>query len=421
MYDLLDWLERERSDHIDLFWRCVFEESILNQYVTLQKLRNSLLDVCREASCRNWKQSIRCEGTTLGKLIQEGHLKVKSYKRSTKAKKSLFSDRVLTVSAGEGDDDFDEEEQDSSSDRQSSTNTTEEEDDAGEQTEEQSDDREDVHKTVFKVTCGDVAAMLHKKRFASGILGKCIRTEKSWMTPVDFVKEVCETDVSWKKDITWEGKPLSDLIEKNILSCHSLLCTCRLCAPDSEDLDNQKNDDECWICRSEEEAELVQCDYCPRSFHQTCHLPHVEDAILEDDRPWMCTFCVFTNTKELFSSVETTAAALSCNISEHMLQCQYLLLYLYNTDQQQIFATNPTLYLSDYTTVVTTPMWFGRVAEKLQEKQYQTVGDFVSDVHLIFTNCASYNRDNPEFTAMGVTVKEFLTENLRMFQDPRDR
>ncbi|XP_029997976.1 LOW QUALITY PROTEIN: nuclear body protein SP140-like protein [Sphaeramia orbicularis] len=539
MYDLLDWLERERSDHIGLFWRCVFKDSILNQYVTLQKLRNSLLDgsfqfepklpeklekeetegkrkepseeengkensvkkkkknktrsvgeedddeeqagpsgqaapaqkkkskklcfssplkrgekgniwtwdifkdqipvTCGDkegflnrqrlakgekciavgrqwytpgefekfagkASCKNWKLNICCEGTTLGKLIQEGHLKVKNFKRRTKAKKSLFSDRVPT---GEGDDDFDEEEQDSSSDRQNSTNTTEEEDDAGEQTEEQSDDREDVHKTVFKVTCGDVAAMLHKERFVSGILGKCIRTEKSWMTPVDFVKEVlCETDVSWKKDIICEGKPLGDLIEKKILSCHSLFCDCRLCAPDSEDLDDQKNDDECWICRRE--GKLVQCDYCPRSFHQTCHLPHVEDAILEDDQPWMCMFCVFTKYKESFSSMETTAAALSCNISEHMLQCQYLLLHLYNTDQQQIFATNPTLYLSDQTTVVTTPMWFGRVAEKLQEKQYQTVGDFVSDVHLIFTNCASYNRDNPEFTAMGVTLKEFF-------------
>lgn len=267
---------------------------------------------------------------------------------------------------------------------------------------------------MFKVTCGDVAATLHKKRFGSGTLGKCIRTEKKWMTPVDFVKEVlCEMDVSWKKDITYEGKPLSDLIENKTLSCHSLLCNCRLCAPDSKELENQKNDDECWICRSEEEAELVVCDYCPRSFHQKCHLPHVEDAILEDDRPWMCTFCVFVNSKELFSPMESTAAALSCNISKPMLQCQYLLLHLYNTDKQQIFATNPSLYLSDYTTVITTPMWFGRVAEKLQQKQYQTVGDFVSDVHLIFTNCASYNRNNPEFTAMGDTLQEFFDREFK--------
>lgn len=290
----------------------------------------------------------------------------------------------------------------------------EEEENAEEQTEEQSDNREGNHMTVFEVTCGDVAATLHKKRFASGTLGKCIRTEKKWMTPVDFVKEVLsEMDASWKKDITCEGKPLSDLIEDKILACHSLLCNCRLCAPDSEDLENQKNDDECWICRSEEEAELVECDYCPRSFHQKCHLPHVEDAILEDDRPWMCTFCVLANTKELFSSMQSTAAALSCNITEHMLQCQYLLLHLYNTDKQQIFATNPSLYLSDYTTVITTPMWFDCVAEKLQEKRYQTVRDFVSDVHLIFTNCASYNRDNPEFTAMGVILKECFDREFK--------
>lgn len=256
MYGILDWLEREQSDHIDLFWRCVFKDSILIQYVTLQKLRNSLLDgsfqfepklpekleeteerkrkepseeengegnsvkkkrkkktrsVCDEddeeqagpscqatptqkkkskklcfssplkrgekgniwtwdifkvqlpvtcgdkegllnrqrlakgekciavgkrwytpgefekfagkGSSKNWKLSIRCKETTLGKLIQDGHLKVVNYQRKTKAKKTLF-DRVITVSAGENDDDFDEEEQDSSSDRRSSTNPT---------------------------------------------------------------------------------------------------------------------------------------------------------------------------------------------------------------------------------------------------------------------------------------------------------
>ena len=37
-------------------------------------------------------------------------------------------------------------------------------------------------------------------------------------------------------------------------------------------------------------------------------------------------------------------------------------------------------------------MWLNNVVGKLQKKLYQTVGEFVSDVQLIFSNCASYNQ-----------------------------
>ncbi|XP_049926307.1 nuclear body protein SP140-like protein [Epinephelus moara] len=100
------------------------------------------------------------------------------------------------------------------------------------------------------------------------------------MTPKEFVKEAScsDADATWRKDILYEGEPLSVLIEEKILRIHLLLCKCRLCKPDSEDLDNQKNDDECCVCK--DAGVLVECDHCPCSFHQRCHLPHVEDDIL---------------------------------------------------------------------------------------------------------------------------------------------
>lgn len=96
-----------------------------------------------------------------------------------------------------------------------------------------------------------------------------------------------------------------------------------------------------------------------------------------------------------------------------MLECQYLLLCLWSADEEQTFARNPSLYLRDYSTVIKTPMWLGNVADKLQEQLYKTVGEFVSDVQLIFTNCASYNRDNAEFLAMGNRLKEFFDGELK--------
>uniref|UniRef100_A0A3Q1GV63 PHD-type domain-containing protein n=1 Tax=Acanthochromis polyacanthus TaxID=80966 RepID=A0A3Q1GV63_9TELE len=259
---------------------------------------------------------------------QEGHLKAPNYqRRSKKAKKSLFPSSC-------------------SNDKEMDTDEDEEMED---QTEQQPGSSQDSRK-VLKVTCGSAAGTLHIRRFASGTCGKSIRTETSWLTPMEFTKEAsCQTDASWRKDIKCEGEALSALIEAKILRIHSLLCTCRLCQPDTNDLENQRNDDECCICKSggEEEEDLVVCDHCPRSFHPRCHLPQIDDSVLRDDSPWMCTFCVFkTNQEFLYSDQLETESVMSRPISPNILECQYLLLCLCNADEEQIFATNPTVYVS---------------------------------------------------------------------------
>lgn len=538
LYDILDWFEKKKSEHIKLFWKCAFKETVLSHNPKLQMLRKSLMDgsyhfdtqlpekvetedngekektehseeevrkensvkkkrkysksICDEEdeqpgpsglstsaqkkskklcftppmkkgekgeiwtwplyksqlpvmcgqmsgtlqrdklakgekcilankqwfapgeferfagkqSCKNWKLSIRCGGTPLGKLIKEGHLKTVAYKGGNKkAKKKLFSLEEATTESEKEEDD--EEDQDSSSDEP----TTD-----GEEAEEQAVQQPEAglsNTKVFKVTCGGLAGTLHKKRFASGTLGKSIRTETSWMTPVDFCKESGPTNVSWKKDIRWDGKPLSALMEAEILKIHSLLCPCPLCKPDPEDLENEKNDDECCICKNEEEdQELVVCEECPRSFHQKCHLPHVDDIILNDDSPWLCTFCVFKANHVCLDQLEVNAA-MSQQISQHMMQCQYLLLSLRSADEEQMFSPDPMGYLANYNTSIKSPMWLGKVTEKLQQKQYQTVGEFVSDVQLIFANCAAFNRGNPEILAIGNQLRELFDSEFK--------
>ncbi|XP_039861990.1 nuclear body protein SP140-like protein [Simochromis diagramma] len=538
LYDILDWFEKKKSEHIKLFWKCAFKETVLSHNPKLQMLRKSLMDgsyhfdtqlpekvetedngekektehseeeareknsvkkkrkysksICDEEdeqpgpsglstsaqkkskkicftppmkkgekgeiwtwplyksqlpvtcgqmsgtlqrdklakgekcilankqwfapgeferfagkqSCKNWKLSIRCGGTPLGKLIKEGHLKTVAYKGGNKkAKKKLFSLEEATTESEKEEDD--EEDQDSSSDE-----PTTDEEEAEEQAVQQPEAGLSNTK-VFKVTCGGLAGTLHKKRFASGTLGKSIRTETSWMTPVDFCKESGPTNVSWKKDIRWDGKPLSALMEAEILKIHSLLCACPLCKPDPEDLENEKNDDECCICKNEEEdQELVVCEECPRSFHQKCHLPHVDDIILNDDSPWLCTFCVFRANHVCLDQLEVNAV-MSQQISQHMMQCQYLLLSLRSADEEQMFSPDPMGYLANYSTSIKSPMWLGKVTEKLQQKQYQTVGEFVSDVQLIFANCAAFNRGNPEILAIGNQLRELFDSEFK--------
>ncbi|XP_060945637.1 nuclear body protein SP140-like protein isoform X2 [Limanda limanda] len=560
LYDVLDWVERERSHNIHWFWSCVFKDTILNVYPTLRLLRNSLMDgsfqfnrqlpekekeeidekikkelseveeeeeeqmssvkkkrkllrrsmgeeddeeqqpgpssqltprprkksekgcfsspmkkgekrdiwtwpfyktqlpvtcgsqegiLSRErlakgekcimsqkqwftpsgfekfagkGSYKNWKCSIKCMDSPLARLIKDGHLKSAGYKRRQKmesrpAKRSLFpSDGATTglVSQGEEekeDDDENEDEEDdlanqedrvSYSNNENSTDVTDEDGATENQTEPE------VGK-VFKVTCGGEAGTLHQKRFASRTRGKCIRTERSWLTPMEFLKEASSQTGFWKRDILCEGKPLCALIEAKVLKIHSLLCKCRLCKPNETDLKNQKNVDECCVCKRGQD--LVMCDSCPCSFHQKCHLPHVDDNLLS--RPWICTFCVATQDWRYGDKLKMTAA-LTHQISGHILECQYLILRLFSADDQQIFASDPRLNLESYSTRVQTPMWLEKITEKLQGKEYRTVGDFVSDVKLIFTNWTSYNLANPELLALGDRLQQLFKSQFKV-------
>ncbi|XP_052374513.1 cilia- and flagella-associated protein 251-like [Oncorhynchus keta] len=210
-------------------------------------------------SSKNWKYSMRCRGTTLGKLIQEGHLTSPDFKRrkSAQAKRARFPFNQSAGSITESEEDDEEEEEAEQEreegERRDQANTAGESSTGGSHC--------GVRKSVFNVTCGAINGMLHKDRFASGSCGKSIRTELRWMTPVEFVKgESALEDPSWKNDIQWDGKPLSLLIKSKILVIHSLLCKCKLCSPTAKDRHDQDNDDDCFICRSQ--GSLICCDEC---------------------------------------------------------------------------------------------------------------------------------------------------------------
>lgn len=44
VYDILDWLEKERGQFVKKFFSCVFQDHILQKYPVLRLLRNSLMD-----------------------------------------------------------------------------------------------------------------------------------------------------------------------------------------------------------------------------------------------------------------------------------------------------------------------------------------------------------------------------------------
>ncbi len=51
--------------------------------------------------------------------------------------------------------------------------------------------------------------------------------------------------------------------------------------------------------------------------------------------------------------------------------------------------------LIDYPMIIKKPMDLGTVKKNLNNNVYETVEDFLRDIDLIWTNCKTYNKDNP--------------------------
>ncbi|KAJ8251586.1 hypothetical protein GJAV_G00222930 [Gymnothorax javanicus] len=262
----------------------------------------------------------------------------------------------------------------------------------------------------LSVTCGSATGILQKDRFGSGTSGKCIRTATRWLTPEEFSKEDSTLANSfWRRSILVQGVPLSDLIERRVLMIHPPLCKCEKCSKEQGDLDEQKNDDQCSVCGKKDS--LLCCDQCPRAFHLGCHIPTVEQNNLGEQ--WLCTFCVLTENQRCFYECDRSRSqAMDCCGSKFSLQCHYLLLLLYSSDEDHIFSQYPCTDVPRYGESIKNPMSLDKIAEKLQDEQYSTVGQFYSDVDLIFKNCTKFNGDN-EFGPVGTRLKQLFEEEFQ--------
>uniref|UniRef100_A0A8C2HLL7 E3 ubiquitin-protein ligase TRIM33 n=1 Tax=Cyprinus carpio TaxID=7962 RepID=A0A8C2HLL7_CYPCA len=158
--------------------------------------------------------------------------------------------------------------------------------------------------------------------------------------------------------------------------------------------EDDPNEDWCAVCQNG--GELLCCDRCPKVFHMTCHIPTLKSSPSGD---WMCTFCRSLSNPEMeyncdddpLSNKEKSETAMS---PEDQRRCERLLLHVFCHELSTEFQEPVPISVPNYYKIIKHPMDLTMVKRKLQHKHhlhYKSPKEFVSDVRLVFSNCAKYN------------------------------
>uniref|UniRef100_A0A674B6B8 RING-type E3 ubiquitin transferase n=1 Tax=Salmo trutta TaxID=8032 RepID=A0A674B6B8_SALTR len=158
--------------------------------------------------------------------------------------------------------------------------------------------------------------------------------------------------------------------------------------------DDDPNEDWCAVCNNG--GELLCCDRCPKVFHITCHIPTLKCS---PSGEWMCTFCRSLASPEMEyepddeprGEKDTSEQGLS---PEDQRRCERLLLNVFCHELSEGFQEPVPPSIPNYYKIIKKPMDLTLVKQKLQLKHvqhYQSPIEFVSDVRLVFSNCAKYN------------------------------
>uniref|UniRef100_A0A8C7JHU3 RING-type E3 ubiquitin transferase n=1 Tax=Oncorhynchus kisutch TaxID=8019 RepID=A0A8C7JHU3_ONCKI len=158
--------------------------------------------------------------------------------------------------------------------------------------------------------------------------------------------------------------------------------------------EDDPNEDWCAVCNNG--GELLCCDRCPKVFHITCHIPTLKCS---PSGEWMCTFCRSLASPEMEYQPDDEPRDEKDNSEqglspEDQRRCERLLLYVFCHDLSEGFQEPVPPSIPNYYKIIKKPMDLTLVKQKLQLKHvqhYQSPKEFVSDVRLVFSNCAKYN------------------------------
>lgn len=175
--------------------------------------------------------------------------------------------------------------------------------------------------------------------------------------------------------------------------------------------DDDPNEDWCAVCING--GDLLCCDRCPKVFHMRCHVPTIKILPKGD---FLCTFCRSLSNPEIQYCDDIRKQKGDQGLSpEDQRRCERLLLYIFCHELSVGFREPVSPSVPNYYKIIKQPMDLKKVKKKLQLRSsqfYQSTLEFVSDMRLIFKNCAQYNEVGSEMADSGKAVALYFEEKL---------
>ncbi|XP_024148713.1 E3 ubiquitin-protein ligase TRIM33 isoform X2 [Oryzias melastigma] len=176
--------------------------------------------------------------------------------------------------------------------------------------------------------------------------------------------------------------------------------------------EDDPNEDWCAVCING--GDLLCCDHCPKVFHMKCHVPTIKIFPKGD---FVCTFCRSLSDPEIEYCDDSKRIKGEHSLNpEDQRRCERVLLYIFCHELSMGFREPVPSSVPNYYKIIKQPMDLKKVKKKLQlrsSQYYNSVQEFVSDMRLIFKNCAKYNEAGSEMAISGKAVGLYFEEKLQ--------
>ncbi|XP_039924530.1 tripartite motif-containing protein 66 isoform X2 [Hirundo rustica] len=187
-------------------------------------------------------------------------------------------------------------------------------------------------------------------------------------------------------------------------------------SPVTQDVSPIENEDFCAVCLNG--GELLCCDHCPKVFHLSCHVPALLSFPVGE---WVCSLCRNPVKPEVEYDCENTRYSHSysaqCGLGDcDQKKCEKLVLSLFCSSMSLPFHEPVSPLAQHYYQIIKRPMDLSTIRKKLQKKDkshYSAPEELVTDVRLMFWNCAKFNYPDSEVAEAGRCLDEFFEDKLK--------